>query len=101
MTPEEKAEMIALRLQGATMPELAKRYGISKQRVHQILTAHQRKRRSRSFDLNLPTRLEHLLQYHGIFTLSQLRKDIDKLEQEFDFGPTRMACLRKRLEDKS
>ena len=68
MTKEEKIDMFAMRLNGCTLQQVADKYGITRERVRQILFAYTAPRKEKVYAY---PNISHWMAENGV-TLSQL-----------------------------
>ena len=68
MTKEEKIDMFAMRANGCTLQQVADKYGITRERVRQILFAYAKPRKEKVYAY---PNISHWMEENGV-TLSQL-----------------------------
>ena len=68
MTKEEKIDMFAMRANGCTLQQVADKYGITRERVRQILFAYAAPRKEKAYAY---PNISHWMEENGV-TLSQL-----------------------------
>ena len=68
MTKEEKIDMFAMRVNGCTLQQVADKYGITRERVRQILFAYTAPRKEKVYAY---PNISHWMEANGV-TLSQL-----------------------------